>query len=64
MTDHHVQRKVDIKEAASFLGVPISWLYDRTRRNLVPHLKMGKYVRFDLYQLESWAKAGCPAEWE
>ena len=35
---------------ASYLGVPVSWVYKRTRKNgpeLIPHVKLGKYVRFD-----------------
>lgn len=37
------------KELADRLGVPISWVYDRTRTggpDSLPHYKMGKYVRF------------------
>jgi hypothetical protein len=32
------------------LGVPIGWIYKRTRKNgpeMIPHIKLGKYVRFD-----------------
>ena len=35
---------------ASYLGVPVSWIYKRTRKHgpeLIPHVKLGKYVRFD-----------------
>jgi len=37
------------KEMARILGVPISWIYQRTRfgREAIPHVKVGKYVRFD-----------------
>ncbi len=51
---------VDIKAAAAFLGVPVGYLYERTRpngpRGTVPHVKLGKYVRFRLSELEAWAK--------
>jgi excisionase family DNA binding protein len=53
---------VDIEEAARVLDVPRSWLYDRTRRNAVPCVWFGKYVRFDLEQLLEWAKTGCHAQ--
>jgi len=36
-----------IDEAAALLSVPKSWLYERTRTNSVPHIKLGKYLRFD-----------------
>ena len=41
---------MNITELAGWLGVPKSWIYDRTRCNgpdRIPHLKMGKYLRFD-----------------
>src|SRR5206468_7615372 len=36
-----------VQEAADLLRVPVSWLYERTRTNSVPHVKLGKYLRFD-----------------
>ncbi len=38
------------KEVAELLRVPISWIYDRTGKTgpeTIPHLKMGKYLRFN-----------------
>lgn len=36
---------------ADYLGVPVSWIYKRTRKKnapeQIPHIKLGKYVRFD-----------------
>ena len=37
-------------QLAELLGVPRSWVYDRTRSSgpePIPHIKLGKYVRFD-----------------
>jgi len=39
-------RLFTIKEAAEVLRIPISWLYERTRRNAIPCRRIGKYVRF------------------
>ncbi len=39
-----------VEELAEFLRVPKTWIYERTRENgpeLIPHVKLGKYVRFD-----------------
>ncbi len=52
------RRYVTIKKAAEALGVPDSWLYERTRKNAVPLIRLGKYVRFDLDELLEWAKQG------
>ena len=45
------------QELAAILGVPTSFIYDRTRENApdpIPHFKLGKYVRFDLAQVQKW----------
>lgn len=44
-------------ELAHLLGVPVSFVYDRSRQNSsdpIPHFKLGKYVRFDLAQVQEW----------
>ncbi len=35
-----------IPEAAEAVRIPISWLYERTRRNAIPCRRIGKHVRF------------------
>ena len=45
------------QELADLLGVPLSFVYDRTRQNSpdsIPHFKLGKYVRFDLATVQEW----------
>ena len=39
-----------VQEVAEILKVPVSWVYERTRRRgaaKLPHLKLGKYLRFE-----------------
>lgn len=43
-----------VQEAADLLRVPVSWLYERTRTNSVPHVKLGKHLRFDRDELAAW----------
>lgn len=50
MTD----RLLDAKAAGELLGVPATWLLAQARRDAVPHLRFGKYVRFDPADLERW----------
>ena len=40
---------ITVGELAKRLNVPVSWIYRRTRlgQEAIPHVKMGKYVRFD-----------------
>ena len=38
------------EDLANYLGVPVGWIYKRTRKDgpeTIPHLKLGKYLRFD-----------------
>jgi excisionase family DNA binding protein len=44
-------------EVAHLLKVPISWVYDRTRRrgfDRMPHLKLGKFLRFSKQEVLDW----------
>lgn len=39
-----------VHEVAQLLQVPVSWVYERTRRHgpeRLPHFKIGKYLRFE-----------------
>jgi excisionase family DNA binding protein len=39
-----------VHEVAELLQVPVSWVYERTRRHgpeQLPHFKIGKYLRFE-----------------
>jgi excisionase family DNA binding protein len=46
-----------VEEAAAFLNVPSSWVYERTRRRSVdrlPGIRLGKYWRFREADLLAW----------
>jgi|GEM_PF-1593661 len=40
---------VGANKMAEIVGVPVSWIYERTRQGntAIPHIKLGKYVRFN-----------------
>jgi excisionase family DNA binding protein len=46
-----------IEEAAALLKVSKSWLYERTRKGAILHLKLGKYLRFPAHDLLVWVAA-------
>jgi len=50
------QSLISINEMAEKLSVPVSWLYQRTRTNEIPHYKVGKYVRFEENEVWDWLK--------
>ncbi len=45
-----------VEELAQTLKVPRSWIYDRVRRkkDAIPHMRVGRYPRFDLKQILAW----------
>jgi excisionase family DNA binding protein len=51
-----VEPFVPIEEAARFLAVPLSWLYEQAAKGKVPSRKIGKYRRFKLSELAAWAE--------
>lgn len=50
MTD----RLLDAKAVAELLGVPESWVRESARSGAIPHVRLGRYVRFDLADVEAW----------
>jgi excisionase family DNA binding protein len=42
-----------VEEAAERLGVHKTWLYERTRKKVIPFRKLGKYVRFSEQDLQA-----------
>ncbi len=53
------QEFLEVKELAEALRVPVSWVYEQSRRckhTGFPVLKLGKYVRFNLAEVLEWAR--------
>ena len=48
------ERLVDAAAVAERLGVPVSWVRESTRSGAIPHVRLGRYVRFDLDDVASW----------
>jgi excisionase family DNA binding protein len=49
-----------VSEIAAALKVPVSWVYERTRRSgteQIPHIKLGKYLRFRWSAVRQWLDA-------
>lgn len=49
-----------VSEIAAALKVPVSWVYERTRRSgtdRIPHIKLGKYLRFRWSAVRPWLES-------
>ncbi len=61
-----MDRFLNVQELAEMLGVPITWIYDRTRQGgpeRLPHYKVGKYIRFAQDEIAEYLRhKGQPAD--
>lgn len=48
---------VTAAQAAHLLGVPKTWVLAEARADRIPHVRLGRYVRFEPVQLETWWQA-------
>lgn len=44
-------------EAGELLNVPKTWVLAEARANRIPHVRLGRYVRFDATDLQNWWEA-------
>lgn len=45
---------IDAQGAAELLGVPKSWVLAEARADRIPHVRLGRYVRFEPEELRAW----------
>ena len=52
-------RYVKLTELSEILQVPMSWLYERSRRNAIPgQRRLGAHIRIDLEEFRKGLKNG------
>jgi excisionase family DNA binding protein len=44
-------------DVADLMQVTRAWVYAETRRNALPHLRLGRYVRYRRAAIEGWMLA-------
>jgi excisionase family DNA binding protein len=49
-------RLLDDAGAAELLNVPKSWVGEAARQGRIPHVKLGRYRRFDRAELLAWVE--------
>lgn len=59
----HVSPLLDATEAGRLLSVPASWVLAEARANRIPHVRLGRYVRFSADDLEEWWRARMRGPW-
>src|SRR2546425_1029826 len=49
-------RLLDANEVAALLNVPVRWVRDATRAGKLPHVRLGRYRRYDSYDVLAWVE--------
>jgi hypothetical protein len=49
---------LDVKQAADFLRLKITTLYEKTSLKIIPHFKKGNKLYFNKQELQVWVQAG------
>lgn len=47
-------RLLTADEVAAMLHVTKAWVYDQTRRRRMPHVRLGRYVRYRRSAIDGW----------
>jgi excisionase family DNA binding protein len=47
---------LDARQAAVILNVPASWIAAEARAGQIPHVRLGRYVRFNAEELMRWCE--------
>lgn len=51
-----MKRYLPVDEAAEYLGMTKQAVYDRVRRTDIPHIRVGRSLRFDIQDLDLWMR--------
>jgi excisionase family DNA binding protein len=50
------RRLLSVDEAAQLLGVSQSFVYKLAESKAIPHIRLGRALRFDMRQIDTWLK--------
>ena len=57
MSTNDADKLLTAEEVADLMRVTRAWVYAETRRNAIPHLRLGRYVRYRRSAIEAWMQA-------
>jgi excisionase family DNA binding protein len=52
-----MERLLTADDVAELLQVRRSWVYAEARAGRIPHIRLGRYRRFDTKQVEAWIES-------
>jgi excisionase family DNA binding protein len=57
------ERLLTAEEVAELLSVPESWVRAETRADRIPHLKLGRYRRYEWEAVTAWLEEQRAGQW-
>ena len=54
--DSNGDKLLTADDVADLMRVTRAWVYAETRRNAIPHLRLGRYVRYRRGAIEAWMR--------
>ena len=48
------ERLLSAAEVAELLAVPVTWVRESTRAGRLPHVRLGRYVRYERNEILAW----------
>jgi excisionase family DNA binding protein len=63
MTDPPSSALMNAQQAGELLNVPASWVMAEARADRIPHVRLGRYVRFDPDELVVWWQSRARGPW-
>lgn len=55
--DGVTDRLPEAKEVAELLSVPVGWVREHTRTGAIPHVQLGRYVRYAGVDVLAWVES-------
>jgi excisionase family DNA binding protein len=56
-------RLLTADEIAELLSVPPTWVREQTRTGTIPHVRLGRYVRFEREAVVAWLEEQRSGRW-
>lgn len=50
-------RLLEPQEVAEYLGMKVRWVYEEAKAGRLPHVRLGRYVRFRQESIDAWLEA-------
>lgn len=57
MNEVSMRKLIGVTEAAQYTGLSVHTIYTMVSQRRIPHMKLGRLVKFDVPMLDAWIKS-------